>query len=304
MIQEPILLVDDEDDLRLFLKEALSRDGYLVDDAPDANTALVRMAEKHYSVVITDLNMPGGPTGFDLIAAVKARDAITLCVVITGYASMETAIQAVKFGAYDFVQKPFKLAEIEAVLDRALNHAVVVGQLRDYQKNLEDRVLARVQEIQELHHEMERLNGLLVDSQGCASPGPILRPFLDHLQARFQPGGYLALLPTPGDGWSLEAASGARACPCHTLPPPSALTEALEWTGEGGYPEGHLVPLRGGGTLLGAIYVGFEERSSFHPGTQAFLLWRRQVEAALHALHRARALAAEEVAKALAPNRS
>jgi DNA-binding response OmpR family regulator len=303
MIQEPILLVDDEDDLRAFLKDALTQDGYLVDEAPDATTALALMARKHYPVVLTDLNMPGGPTGFDLIAAVKAKDPGTLCVVITGYASMETAIQAVKFGAYDFVQKPFKLAEIEAVLDRAINHAVVVGQLHDYQKDLETRVLARVKEIQELHDEMRQLNDLLMDSHGQVAEGPLLAPFLEHLQARFKPDGYLVLLPTPQDGWLPAAQAGPRTPELPALPPPSNLLEGQEWTWVGGYPEGHLVPLRSGGTLLGALFLGFEERSSFQSEAPSFVLWRRLVEAALHGLHRTRALVAAEVAKALAPGR-
>ena len=290
MIREPILLVDDEEDLRTFLKDALTHDGYRVDDAPDANTALAILARRHYPVVLTDLNMPGGPTGFDLISAVHARDPRTLCVVITGYASLETAIQAVKFGAYDFVQKPFRLAEIEAVLDRALDHAGVVGQLQDYQRDLEGRVLARARENLELVEEMERLNALLLASQGEAAEAPILRAFLDHLQERWHPGGHMALLPAPGDAWELVAEGGPRGPRTHGLPPPSRLEEGLEWAWEGGYPDGHLIPLRANGILLGALFVGFEERSSFHPEAPAFLLWRRQLEAALHGLHRARAL--------------
>jgi len=292
MIQEPILLVDDEEDLRTFLKDALTQDGYLVDEAPDANSALAIMAAKHYPVVLTDLNMPGGPTGFDLIAAVKARDPRTLCVVFTGYASMETAIQAVKYGAYDFVQKPFKLAEIEAVLDRALNHAVVVAQLQDYQKDLESRVLARVRESQEIHEEMLRLNELLKNSQGEVAEGPILAPFMDHLRARFGPAGHLALTPA-GAGWKIEIQAGPPVT--GPLPPPSSLKEDMEWAG--GYQEGHLLPLRHNDTPLGAIFLGFNDRTSFHPDTPAFVLWRRQLEAALHGLHRARALVAKALAK-------
>ncbi|BDU72089.1 response regulator [Mesoterricola silvestris] len=290
MIREPILLVDDEEDLRTFLKDALTHDGYRVDDAPDADTALAILSRTHYPVVLTDLNMPGGPTGFDLIAAVHARDPRTLCVVITGYASLETAIRAVKFGAYDFVQKPFRLAEIEAVLDRALDHAVVVGQLQDYQRDLEGRVLARVKENQDLIGEMELLNALLVASHGEVHEAPILRAFLAHFQDRWHPGGHMVLLPAAGDAWELVACEGPRGSSTQGLPPPSRLGEGGEWTWEGGYADGHLIPLRAGGVLLGALFVGFDERSSFHPETPAFLLWRRQLEAALHGLNRARAL--------------
>ncbi len=288
MIRDPILLVDDEEDLRTFLKDALTHDGYLVDDAPDAHSALAILARRHYPVVLTDLNMPGGPTGFDLISAVHARDPRTLCVVITGYASLETAIQAVKFGAYDFVKKPFRLAEIEAVLDRALDHAVVVGQLQDYQRDLEGRVLARVRENIELVEEMERLNVLLLAAQAEADEAPILQAFLAHLQDRWHPEGHMALLPARHDAWDLLSADGPREPRTQGLPTPSRLGEGGECAWEGGYPEGHLIPLRANGILLGALFLGFEERSSFHPEAPAFLLWRRQLEAALHGLHRVR----------------
>jgi len=286
MIPDPILLVDDEADLRANLKEALSLDGYQVEDAPDAATALALMGARHYPVVLTDLNMPGGPNGFQLIEALKASDPLTLCVVITGFASMETAIQAVKFGAYDFVQKPFKLAEIEAVLDRALDHAAVLRQLTNYQDDLEHRVMARVRELNQFHEEVLKLNDLLVASQREIGEWPILEPFLAHLRARFNPSECLALLPTPADGWVL--ASDGRPWAAGGTPPPSGLRAPLDWEWRSGSPEGHVIPLRSGELLLGAVCLGFQERNAFHPDDPGFVLWRRQLEAALHGLRRTR----------------
>jgi FixJ family two-component response regulator len=287
MITDPILLVDDEDDLRTNLKEALTWDGYLVEEAASAPAALALMAHRHFPVVLTDLNMPGGPTGLDLIAAVKARDPGTLCVVFTGYASMETAIRAVKLGAYDFVQKPFKLAEIEAVLDRALDHAVLLAQVQDYQKDLEARVLARVQELQQFHEEVLKLNELLAASQQELDEAPLIEPFLAHLRARYRPAQCLGLLPTAGDDWQ-PLGAGPEAPAPRPLPPPSALVDPLEWGWAEGLPEGHLIPLRGNGLTLGAIYLGFQERDPFHPDEPAFVLWRKQLEAALLGLRRTR----------------
>ena len=299
MTLEPILLVDDEADLRIFLKESLQLDGYQVVDAADANSALALMETRHFAVVLTDLNMPGGPTGFDLITAVKARDPRTLCVVITGYASMETAIQAVKFGAYDFVQKPFKLAEMEAVLDRALNHATVLGQLLDYQKDLEDRVLARVEELKAFHQEVLSLNQLLLTSQGELQEAALLQPFLDHLARRFQPSGCVALRPCASDDWEVLVRNPDPGPAGTTLPPPSALASGREWIWNSACPEGFLVPLQSSGQCLGAIFLGFRERNSFHPDDPLFVLWRRQLEAALHGLRRTRAQVEAEVARAL-----
>ncbi|HWQ07818.1 MAG TPA: response regulator, partial [Holophaga sp.] len=73
MIPDPILIVDDEPELRIPLREALADEGYTVEDAADADAALALLETRSYPVVVTDLHMPGGPSGLDLIAAVKAR---------------------------------------------------------------------------------------------------------------------------------------------------------------------------------------------------------------------------------------
>ena len=290
MMPDPILLVDDEDDLRTNLREALALDGYQVEDAAGADAALAMLAGRHFPVVLTDLNMPGGPSGFQLIEAVKASDPLTLCVVITGFASMETAIRAVKYGAYDFVQKPFKLAELEAVLDRALDHAALLRQLADYQNDLEGRVMDRVRAFNDLHQEILQLNDLLIASQGEVSEGPILGAFLDHLKARYRPSLCLALLPTADDGWVELCGSATRPWGARGAPP-SLLDAPAEWEWRDGSSEGYLIPLRNGDLILGAIGLGFQERNTFHPEDPAFVLWRRQLEAALHGLRRARDLA-------------
>ena len=287
MTMDPILLVDDEEELRLLLRDSLRQDGFQVEDAPDARTALALLGTRHYPVVITDLNMPGGPTGFDLIQAVKALDPLTLCIVITGYASMETAIQSVKFGAYDFVQKPFKLAEIEAVLDRALDHAALLSQLEGYQKDLEARVLAKVEAFREYQEEVLLLNDLLLASQDELDEAPLLGPFMAHLAGRFRPLRHGALLPTAVDGWDPVLREGD--LDASTLPPPSTLREAVEWDCKEGETEGYLVPLRRGATLLAAVYVTFPWRTSFQLDDRAFVFWRRQAEAALYGLARVRA---------------
>jgi FixJ family two-component response regulator len=278
MMPDPILLVDDAEDLRTNLKEALALDGYQVEDAPDARTALALLGARHYPVVLTDLNMPGGPNGFQLIEAVKGIDPLTLCVVMTGYASMETAIQAVKYGAYDFIQKPFKMAEIEAVLDRSLDHAAVLRQLAGYQKDLESRVVARVRELDLLHQEVLELNDLLVASQRELSEQPILGPFLERLRARYGATVCQAWLPTAADGWD----------PPLQAPPPSALRGPVPWEWRPGCAEGYLIPLRSGELCLGAVGLGFLERNAFLPEDPFVVLWRRQLEAALHGLRRTR----------------
>ncbi len=284
MIPGPILVVDDESDLRNPLREALMVDGYTVDDAASANAAMAMVERKHYPVILTDLHMPGGPSGLDLIAAVKGKDPRTLCIVITGYASLDVAVEAIKRGAYDFVQKPFKLIEIEAVLDRALEHARLLDQLEFYQKELESRIVGRVEALNTFHQEVLRLQAMLMDVQGEVEEESLLAPFIRYLEERFAPDGYVVLLPNVS-GWDILMRKGLRPWAAFgSLPPPDRLREVLEWGWRDGYPDGHLIPLRKGEWALGALFLGFEQRSSFDPRDPVFALWKSQMEAALNGL--------------------
>jgi FixJ family two-component response regulator len=302
MILDPILIVDDEPDLRVPLRNSLEEDGYTVDEAESAAEALAKMERRRYSVVVTDLYMPGGLSGLELIDAVKLRDPEVLCIVITGYASLDVSIRALKCGAYDFLQKPFKLVEIEAVLDRALEHARIQKQLQAHQENLEALVLERSREIQAFHREVLRLNELLIEAQGQLEESSMFRPFMGFLQSRFKLDAWAVYLLEEGTGWTRILAHGERPWfKEEDLPQAEHLQrlEAMEWNWEGGYSDGLLVPFRRSHRVMGALYLGFEHRSAFDPEDPAFLFWKLQVEAALHGLRCARAHAVFEVAKAL-----
>ena len=299
MIPDPILIVDDEPDLRIPLRDALTADGYTVEDASSADAALALIERKHYPVIVTDLHMPGGPSGLDLIAAVKGRDPRAICVVITGYASLDVVVEAVKRGAYDFVQKPFKLAEIEAVLDRALEHARLLSQLDAYRRDLEDRVVSRVKNLKLFHEEVLSLNALLMQAQVEVEEARLVAPFIPYLEERFAPDGYVVLLPVPM-GWDLLLRKGERPwTTIGSLPRPEELQAAQEWGWAGGYPDGYLIPLRKGDLVLGALFLGFEKRSAFDPQDSSFVLLKAHMQAALHGLHCSRIHAASEVRKAL-----
>ncbi len=153
----PILIVDDEADLRDLLVEALTDQGYAAVGANGGAQALALVRQQHFPVIFTDLNMPGGLSGLELLRAVHEEDPRAMGILMTGYATTESAIQALKRGAYDFIQKPFKLAEIEAGLERALEHYRLLRENEEYQQNLERMVEARTQEILGLKNDIERL---------------------------------------------------------------------------------------------------------------------------------------------------
>ncbi len=117
--QATILVVDDEAFVRELLSSFLSALGFVVHEAENGEQG-VRMATEHrYDIVFTDIKMPG-ITGEQVLERVKAIDPTTQVVVITGYGSVESAVECMKLGAFDYVGKPFHLEEIEILVKRAL----------------------------------------------------------------------------------------------------------------------------------------------------------------------------------------
>jgi FixJ family two-component response regulator len=273
MMRQPILVVDDEAEVRATLLEALGGQGYMVEAAASGEEALARMAGRAFPVVVTDLHMPGGQTGLDLITAIRHRFPETLCVLITGFATLDTSIEALKRGAYDMIQKPFRLAEMEAVLDRALDHANLLTKLRAYQEELESRILTRTRDLQKAHHEATALCDLSLQALEAPSFAAALDPLLNRLAVRWAPDG-LACYRKGADGdLHRLVVRGPRPLPMH-LPRPEP--GPLKAPGLG-YPEEHLLPLGSAGWL----YLGFADRSSFLETDPGFLLLARHLELVL-----------------------
>ncbi len=163
----PILIVDDEADLRSLLVEALQELGHEALSAAGGAQAVELVKTRHFPVVFTDLNMPG-MSGLDLISQLHQVDPKSFPILMTGFATTEAAIQALKGGAYDFITKPFKFAEIEASLNRALSHYNALRENEAYQHDLETRVEARTKETVKLKDDIERLFEGFVDASVAA----------------------------------------------------------------------------------------------------------------------------------------
>ncbi len=273
MIQEPILIVDDEVDVRTALLEALKDQGYSAEAVASGEAALARLAQRAFPVVVTDLNMPGGQTGLDLIGAIRHRFPDTLCVLITAYATLDTSIEALKRGAYDLIQKPFRLAEMVAVLNRALDHANLLQKVKAYQEELENRILSRTRDLQEAQEEALALCDLSLQALEAPSLPSSLDPLLDRLSSRWAPDGRGCYRRAPDGGLSRAAARGR-------LPLPEWLDRPhpgpLKAPGLG-YPEEYFLPL---GTA-GWLYLGFTNRSAFLETDPSFLLLTRHLELVL-----------------------
>src|SRR5260370_4524741 len=116
-----ILFVDDEKSLQEFMRSELPRLGHEVTVCPDGKAALKALEKTTFDAAILDLRMPG-MTGIEVLEQLKQVAPDIEAIVMTGHASMETAIEAVRLGAFYYITKPCKLSEIEAVLHKVIEN--------------------------------------------------------------------------------------------------------------------------------------------------------------------------------------
>ncbi len=131
-----VLVVDDEESLAEFLEIFLHKEGFAVTTTTSGEEA-VRLAsgDVPFDLVLTDLMMPG-VDGLEVLSRVKERSPHTEVVMMTAYATADTAIEAMQRGAYDYVQKPFKVDELRVVLDRALGRRRLVLENQDLRQRV------------------------------------------------------------------------------------------------------------------------------------------------------------------------
>ncbi len=123
-----VLVVDDKENMRRLVARILEGE-FLVEEAEDGARALALVATRPFDVVVTDIRMPGAD-GFELLAAVKGRDPATAVVLMTGYATVQDAVRAMKLGAFDYLEKPFDPDAALAVVKRAGEHKRLVDAAR------------------------------------------------------------------------------------------------------------------------------------------------------------------------------
>jgi DNA-binding NtrC family response regulator len=116
-----ILILDDEPIVSKRLQPALEKKGYEVESFYESARAMVRIRERSFDIVVTDLKMEG-IDGMQFLAEVKKLSPSTEVIVITGFATMDTAKESMRKGVFDFLAKPFKLGEIQEVIRKAEEH--------------------------------------------------------------------------------------------------------------------------------------------------------------------------------------
>jgi len=137
-----ILVVDDEQDIRTMLKILLTKEGYAVDTASGGFEALGKIKETFYPLIVSDIRMPD-ISGLELLKKVQEISPSSLMILVTAYASNETAIEGMKHGAYDYITKPFKIDEIKIVIKNALERQL----LKEENLKLKQKLSSSIQDL-------------------------------------------------------------------------------------------------------------------------------------------------------------
>jgi len=147
--RQHILVVDDEP----FLCRTLSRllgGRYQCDTAPGAEVALDLLRQRDYQLVVSDITMPGR-NGLELLSEITAAQPSAAVVMISGLGTIESAIEAMRRGAFDYITKPFAPEQVEMAVERALKHQALVAANRQYEQNLEALVRARTEQLRQMN---------------------------------------------------------------------------------------------------------------------------------------------------------
>jgi len=155
-IKGRVLVVDDEAPIREIITRKLSADGYEMNDASEAETALKELAREDYDCVLSDIHMPG-MSGVELLRRIRVTDQDIAVILVTGAPDMDAALEAMRLGAYDHLSKPLNLSELSMTVDRAIEKKRLVEENRAYQRDLESMVQERTQQLAEANDELKRL---------------------------------------------------------------------------------------------------------------------------------------------------
>src|SRR5271170_2479852 len=133
-----ILIVDDQRNMRTTLAMMLRGTGYEVDEAADGEQGSERGATGAYDVVLTDLRM-GTKDGIDVLRSIKDAQPLTEVIVMTAYGTIESAVEAMRLGAYDYIQKPFSEQELVVKIGKALDNRRLAGEVAFLATEFKDR---------------------------------------------------------------------------------------------------------------------------------------------------------------------
>ena len=152
---EKILIIEDEEHLRDNLGFLLTDEGYHVVTAEDGEEGIQCLVQEPFDLVITDIMM-GNVSGFAVLEYVVTHRLDALVIFITGFASTESAIAALRQGVYDYIAKPFDIDMLLIAIKRALEKVRLQREIKTYMQELEQRVADRTKELEETNSRLNR----------------------------------------------------------------------------------------------------------------------------------------------------
>ncbi len=176
-MKERVLVVDDEKLIRWSLKENLVKSGYEVTEAEKGNDALKVFSESLPDIVLLDVNLPD-MSGIDVLKTIKGIDKDVPIIIITAFGNIQIAVDAMKHGAYDFVEKPFEIEKLNIVMEKAMENAFLRREVSRYKAMSGDYGLehvvgssARMQELKKVIRKVAQSNTTTVLLEGETGTG-------------------------------------------------------------------------------------------------------------------------------------
>lgn len=194
-MQDKVLIVDDDPGIRGTISDLIEELGYLPQTASDGMNAVSLLDSGPYFCVFTDIMMPN-MTGLELIKKIKAYDVSVPIIVITGYASIEIAIDAMKYGAFDFISKPFKVKQIELMLNKVKREKSLIEENKRFSDTLQlhrliDNLVGQIEDKNEEIISLQAISEKIISMKGIRDlVGAIIdvsKQLLDEAEVHFFP---------------------------------------------------------------------------------------------------------------------
>lgn len=200
MIDKSVLIVDDEESIRTLMGFNLRNQGYTVETASSGEEGLIKYHKHNPDLIVTDIMMEG-INGLDMLREVKSLNPEVMVIVVTGYGSLDSAVEALRLGAYDYLRKPYNREELSLKIKKCLRKQDMERQVRELTQSLlelncklGDEIALKVKseaKLKQLAHELERSNQSLMEfsmvvSHDLQEPLRKVSVFTDRIREEYE----------------------------------------------------------------------------------------------------------------------